>query len=52
MIRTFSSIGGLAGLAFGLSVLLAGCGGESREPVEPAPDAIIESVALAVEGMT
>ena len=52
MTRTCSSVAGLVGLALGLSVLLAGCRGEIPGPVEPAPDAVIESVALTVEGMT
>ncbi len=52
MTRTFSSLVGLGVLALGLSVLLAGCSGEIPEPVEPAPDAVIETVALTVEGMT
>ncbi len=52
MTRTFSSLVGLVVPALGLSVLLAGCSGEIPEPVEPAPDAVIESVALTVEGMT
>ncbi len=52
MTRTFSSLVGVVVLALGLSVLLAGCSGEIPEPVEPAPDTVIESVALTVEGMT
>ncbi len=52
MTRTCSSVVGLVVLALGLSVPLAGCRGEIPEPVELAPDAVIESVALAVEGMT
>ncbi len=52
MTRTFSSLVGLVVLALGLSGLLAGCSGEIPEPVEPGPDAVIESVALRVEGMT
>ncbi len=50
MTRTFSALLGL--IVLGLSVLLAGCSGEIPEPVEPAPDAVIESVVLRVEGMT
>ena len=50
--RTCSSLVGVVGLTLGLSVLLAGCSGEIPKTVEPAPDAVIESVALRVEGMT
>ena len=49
MTRMVSSI---VGLALGLSVLLAGCSGETPGPVETAPGAVIEMVALTVEGMT
>ncbi len=52
MTRTFSSLVRLVGLAGALSVLLVGCSGDTLGPVEPAPDAIIETVALRVEGMT
>ena len=52
MTRTVSAPVGLVVLALGLSRLLAGSSGEIPEPVEPAPDAVIESVALRVEGMT
>ena len=54
MTRTFSSLVGLVVLALGLSVLLAGCSGETPggAPVETAPGAVIETVALTVEGMT
>ncbi len=52
MTRTFSSLVGLVVLALGLSVLLSGCSGEIPEPVELAPDAVIETVALRVDGMT
>ena len=52
MTRTFSSLVGLVVLAVGLSALLAGCSREIPEPVETAPGAVIETVALAVEGMT
>ncbi len=52
MTRTFSSVVSLVVLAVGLPMLLAGCSGEIPEPVELAPDAVIETVALTVEGMT
>ena len=52
MTRTFSSLVGLVVLVLGPSVLLAGCSGEIPEPVETAPGAVIETVALTVEGMT
>ncbi len=52
MTRTCSSAVGLAILALGLPMLLAGCSGEIPEPVETPPDAVIETVALTVEGMT
>ena len=52
MTRTFSALGGLLVLALGFSVLLAGCSGEAAsEPVDTAPDAAIETVALTVGGM-
>ncbi len=49
MTRTFV---GLVILALGLAVPLVGCAGETSEPMEAAPDAVIETVALTVEGMT
>ncbi len=52
MTRTFWSLVGLVVLALGLPMLLAGCSGEISGPVETAPDAVIETVALTVEGMT
>ena len=52
MTRTFSSVVGLVVLAVGLPMLLAGCSGEIPGPVETSPDAVIETVALTVEGMT
>ena len=52
MTRTFSSLVGMVILAVGLSALLAGCSGEIPGPVETSPDAVIETVALTVEGMT
>lgn len=52
MTRRFSALAGLAVLGLGLPMLLAGCGGEIPEPVETAPGVTIETVALAVEGMT
>ncbi|HJN45440.1 MAG: hypothetical protein QGI10_09965 [Vicinamibacterales bacterium] len=52
MMRTFSSLVGLAVLALGLAGVLAACDGETSGPVEPATDAVIETVALTVEGMT
>ncbi len=52
MTRTFSSLVGLVVLALGLPMLLAGCSGEIPEPLETTPDAVIETVALTVEGMT
>ncbi len=52
MTRTFSSRVGPVVLALGLPMLLAGCNGEIPGPVETAPDAVIETVALRVEGMT
>ena len=52
MTRTCSSLGGLGVLALGLPMLLAGCSGEIPAPVETAADAVIETVALTVEGMT
>ena len=52
MTRTFSSLSGLVVLAGGLSVLLVGCTDEVFKPVETAPDAVIDTVALRVEGMT
>ena len=52
MTRTFSSRVGLVVLAVGLPALLGGCSREIPGPVETAPDAVIETVALRVEGMT
>ena len=52
MRRTFSSLVGLVVLALSLSAMLTGCGSEIPGPVETAPDAVIETVALTVEGMT
>ncbi len=52
IMRTFSSLVGLAVLALGMAGVLAGCDGETSGPVEPATDAVIETVALTVEGMT
>ena len=52
MTRTFSSLVGLVVLALGLPMLLAGCIGEIPEHVETAPDAVVETVVLNVEGMT
>jgi len=52
MVRTCSSLVSLVVLALGLPMLLAGCGGETARPVETTADAVIETVALTVEGMT
>ena len=52
MVRTCSSLVGLVVLVLSLPMLLVGCGGEIAEPVETTPDAVIEAVALTVEGMT
>ncbi len=52
MIRTISSLVGLVVLALALSAAILGCSGETSGPVETAPDAVIETVALTVEGMT
>ena len=52
MVRTCSSLVGLVVLGLSLPMLLAGCGGETAGPVETTADAVIEAVALTVEGMT
>ncbi len=52
MVRTLPSLVGLMVLVLGLPMLLAGCGGETARPVETTADAVIETVALTVEGMT
>ncbi len=51
MTRTFSALFGLVVLALTLPMLVIGGSGEIPEPVQTAP-AVIETIALAVEGMT
>ena len=52
MTRSFSTRVGLVGFALSFSVLAAACGGEAPPSVETAPGAVLETVALTVEGMT
>ena len=52
MTRTWSQVVGLMMLALGVPVWLAGCRGEAPAPVEIAPGAVVNTVALNVEGMT
>ena len=53
MTRPFFTLVGEVGLAFALSVLVAGCGGEAPHSVETArAGAVVDTVALTVEGMT
>ena len=53
MTRMFSVLFGLVVLALTLPMPIIGGSGEIPEPVQqPAPDVVIETVALAVEGMT
>ncbi len=53
MTRTFSALFGLLVLALTLPMPFIGCSSEIPEPVQqPAPDAVIETIALSVGGMT
>ncbi len=51
MTRTLSQVVSLMVFALGLSVWLAGCG-EAPATMETPPGAVVNTVALNVEGMT